>query len=199
MKIWTEDGMREAKAPGIELTDSSLVHAEVMVTTEDIKREAEDLEKLEERSSKMKKAVQAGMEQRGRTSAELMAADEDKAVIKRIKEEVLWAKENEAKEDMDDIKKKILAVNKFEEESRQGEKAKPVHMGILREALASDAHKVWSSWEEYRAGVLSLDNLQMWNRKAKTPFTGLTNEEKRSDFVLADEILAILREHGLIK
>jgi len=108
MKIWTEDGMREAKAPGIELTDSSLVHAEVMVTTEDIKREAEDLEKLEERSSKMKKAVQAGMEQRGRTSAELMAADEDKAVIKRIKEEVLWAKENEAKEDMDDIKKKIL-------------------------------------------------------------------------------------------
>lgn len=69
-------------------------------------------------------------------------------------------------------------------------------MKDLREALAEYAHDNWSRWEKYRARALDLDNLQMWWRKAETPFQELTAAEQRSDYAEADKILEILEKYG---
>jgi len=72
-------------------------------------------------------------------------------------------------------------------------------MKALREALAEIEHDRWARWEKYRARALSLDNLQMWNRKAETPYAELGEAEKESDRKEADRTLEILRTHGIIK
>ena len=67
----------------------------------------------------------------------------------------------------------------------------------LKEALSANVHRNWANWEKYRARALNLDNLQLWNRKSATPYTELTEQEKQSDRVIADEILEILKDYGI--
>jgi len=72
-------------------------------------------------------------------------------------------------------------------------------MKSLREALAASEHDRWARWEKYRARALNLDNLQMWNRKAETPYNELTEAEKESDRREADITLGVLKTYGIIQ
>lgn len=43
-------------------------------------------------------------------------------------------------------------------------------------------HDRWARWHLYRSHLMATpSNMEMWDRKAKTPYIALTNEEQESD------------------
>lgn len=75
---------------------------------------------------------------------------------------------------------------------------------IVREELASYAHKAWSGWMDYlfEKSILSVDGtaiipawaVERWKRQAKTPYEKLPDGEKESDRAEADAILNIVQK-----
>ena len=87
-----------------------------------------------------------------------------------------------------------------------------------REALADYAHATWSGWMRYMLPILNplfkaaswspgdppidaakveraLQSLERWMRQMETPYAELSEEEKASDRLEADTILAVVRQH----
>lgn len=68
----------------------------------------------------------------------------------------------------------------------------------LREQLANLAHEQWSGWTEWMfenwdRGHSSGESFQSrWKRQCVTPYAYLSEEEKASDLVEADKVLAII-------
>lgn len=71
----------------------------------------------------------------------------------------------------------------------------------LREALSAYAHEAWSGWMAYQYRVCKMESdgsvvipyplVNRWNRLRRTPYDKLTEEEKKSDQVEADKMIAI--------
>jgi len=75
----------------------------------------------------------------------------------------------------------------------------------MREKLAAHAHKMWSGWMIYMFSKCVHDNgdgsvtmpawaVSRWERQMRTPYANLPKDEKNSDRIEADKILAILGE-----
>lgn len=71
----------------------------------------------------------------------------------------------------------------------------------LREQLAALAHEQWSGWMEYLFGkcasaiggvIIPTEFWERWQRQMATPYAGLSENEKESDRIEADKVLAIL-------
>jgi hypothetical protein len=77
--------------------------------------------------------------------------------------------------------------------------------GIL-DALAVYAHRAWSGWvkttlltstvQSNGAVFVSRERGMRWIRLSETPFDYLTDEERALDYVQAEEILQICKEHA---
>lgn len=75
---------------------------------------------------------------------------------------------------------------------------------VLREALASEQHEIWAHWMEYLflkcdqdpAGnaIIPADLVRRWERQLRTPYQGLSEQEKDSDREQADRIIEVLRD-----
>lgn len=59
----------------------------------------------------------------------------------------------------------------------------------LREALAALEHKQWAHWTKHSLCNITAENISRWNRLVQTPYSDLTEDEKDSDRVWADEVL----------
>lgn len=67
----------------------------------------------------------------------------------------------------------------------------------LRENLADYAHRAWSGWMEYLFSKCDGQTIpdwawERWKRQAQTAYVDLSEDEKNSDRVEADKIIAIL-------
>jgi hypothetical protein len=72
----------------------------------------------------------------------------------------------------------------------------------LREQLADAQHAIWSHWMRYMFTCGSLnpdgtwtmpaDKVERWQRQMQTPYSGLTDTERRSDRNQANKILSVL-------
>jgi hypothetical protein len=80
-------------------------------------------------------------------------------------------------------------------------------MGELREKLADLAHQQWAGWMKYlfsqcylhADGTMTIpaELVARWNRQLNTLYEDLPEEEKESDRVEADRMLALMnRERG---
>ncbi len=86
-----------------------------------------------------------------------------------------------------------------------------VEYAQLRERLASLQHDIWSHWmkhlfsicrpeyehheAEIDSAVIPYDYAKRWRRQLSTPYSELSEEEKRSDREQADKLLALLRQY----
>lgn len=78
-----------------------------------------------------------------------------------------------------------------------------VDQGILREQLAALAHEQWCGWMRYLWGksiknedgtlTIPFHSVERWRRQMTTTYTDLPEEERVSDRVEADKVLALLR------
>lgn len=82
----------------------------------------------------------------------------------------------------------------------------------IRERLAAYAHEAWSEWMRHQferatmledgpllfvgAALILKGDVDRWKRQMRTPYADLPEDEKASDRVQADKILAILRGEG---
>lgn len=86
---------------------------------------------------------------------------------------------------------------------RIGQQARPT----LREELAALCHEQWSGWMGYMAGrmgfcsdadesarLITTDDYARWMRQRRTPYAELPEEEKESDRIEADRIIALLND-----
>ena len=76
----------------------------------------------------------------------------------------------------------------------------------LREALAEYAHKAWSGWMRYMFkksherinGTIAIPPglVARWKRQTMSEYADLPESEKESDRKEADQMVAIMLEHG---
>lgn len=77
----------------------------------------------------------------------------------------------------------------------------------LREEMAAHAHEMWSGWMKYLYSKASRDPLtgeyvipiwatERWTRQMLTAYADLPEEEKESDRIEADRILAVIASHN---
>ena len=72
------------------------------------------------------------------------------------------------------------------------------------EALASIEHERWAHWQRYVHGkgqlqadgslLIPADSVQRWERQIATPYTALSEEEKKSDRDQVQRYLSIIAE-----
>jgi len=77
----------------------------------------------------------------------------------------------------------------------------------LREAVAAMIHDQWCGWMRYLFGcgdmlsggmcLLPAESVDRWQRQMRTEYAELPEEERESDREPADELLALLRRHGV--
>ena len=65
-----------------------------------------------------------------------------------------------------------------------------------REKLADLEHKQWAHWTEYMLSNLTEENINRWKKQIKTSYNKLSEKEKQSDRVWADEVLKIINKQG---
>lgn len=73
---------------------------------------------------------------------------------------------------------------------------------MLRDALATYAHRAWSGWMQYMFSksptnpdgsvTIPSELVERWLRQANTPYANLPEAEKKSDLGEADAILHIV-------
>jgi hypothetical protein len=84
----------------------------------------------------------------------------------------------------------------------------------LREQLAALAHEQWSGWMRYLFGrtwaernnageigavIIAKSDAERWMRQMETPYAELPEEEKESDRVEADKVLALIGNFGQLR
>jgi len=77
-------------------------------------------------------------------------------------------------------------------------------LGRMIEALASIEHERWAHWQRYVHGkgqlqadgslLIPADSVQRWERQIATPYTALSEEEKKSDRDQVQRYLSIIAE-----
>ena len=75
-------------------------------------------------------------------------------------------------------------------------------MGHIKETLADVQHEIWSHWMKYMftQGTMQLDGsfrlpkekVERWTRQMNTPYSELTEKEKKSDRHQADKVLSAI-------
>lgn len=64
----------------------------------------------------------------------------------------------------------------------------------LLEGLANLEHEQWIHWTSYMLSNLTPENIERWKRQCETPYSDLTEKEKRSDREWARKVLNIIDE-----
>lgn len=86
-------------------------------------------------------------------------------------------------------------------------KAEALNKSEVREALANYAHEAWSGWMKYMFSKtietgdgceeIPRELVERWQRQAMTPYAELPENEKESDRVEADKMLAVINAEAL--
>lgn len=71
-------------------------------------------------------------------------------------------------------------------------KEQGIAMTDLREQIAALSHEQWAGWTEWMLHRLTPENIARWRRQINTPYSELSEEEKDSDRIEADKILALI-------